>query len=461
MGSLFGAAPSNAAQGPASSMMPRSASFGSQGAAKPSFSFGAPSGTQNTSTQAGSLFGAQPQENKTSGFSFGGSSNAQQGSLAPTNTSTQPNQARPSLFGAQPQQQQQQSQPQQGGLFGAAPQQQQTGLFGSQAQNSQQPQQQSGLFGASKPAGGLFGNQAGGSSSSLFAPAGTNPASNAQQGGGGLFGNTQPNTAQQKPGSLFGGQHSNTFGGFGASQSQGFGASAGAPSASGSALLSSQMAQNVSPLLQYPYHQRERFNELPEQQRLMLDEMEKYIASQTRIERQMRARNASVDITSLTTEIREVDSLVQALGASIEADQIRLQAVVQKVEQDRNDDIMLYEVAQHAKEHAGDGSSYVHWLRRFYERAATDYVARVQRYRATMEQIERHLISLDQPAQTAPQMIAEAIHDQNAAFMALAEQVATLHAEIDALKKDYAKWYRERFNSVRDPFQGAAASEHS
>lgn len=93
----------------------------------------------------------------------------------------------------------------------------------------------------------------------------------------------------------------------------------------------------------------------------------------------------------------------------------------------------------------------------------------------TPQQIERHLIAVDEQEQYTPQgtyppravhahpaVISEVIRDQNAAFMALAEQVATLHAEIDSLKKDYVKWYQARFHSVRDPFaQGAAAADHS
>ena len=75
-----------------------------------------------------------------------------------------------------------------------------------------------------------------------------------------------------------------------------------------------------------------------------------------------------------------------------------------------------------------------------------------------MEQLERHLLSADQREQFAPQVISDIIHEQNVLFMALAEQVATLHAEIDMLKKDYVKWYQTRFHSVRDPFAPVAAA---
>lgn len=41
---------------------------------------------------------------------------------------------------------------------------------------------------------------------------------------------------------------------------------------------------------------------------------------------------------------------------------------------------------------------------------------------------------------------------QHASFMGLASTVAALHGEVDTLKRDYARWYREQHRSVRDPF---------
>lgn len=156
----------------------------------------------------------------------------------------------------------------------------------------------------------------------------------------------------------------------------------------------------------------------------------------------------------------DLDTVLQSLESSLEADSIRMQTVSAKVERDRNDNVMLYDVARHSKYRLSDGSSFIHWLNSFYANAAEEFVGRVQRYRAVMEQIERHL-AFGQRAQAAPQVISEIIHDQNTSFMALAEQVATLHAEIDVLKKDYAKWYRARFQSVRDPFaQRVSAADH-
>jgi nucleoporin p58/p45 len=42
--------------------------------------------------------------------------------------------------------------------------------------------------------------------------------------------------------------------------------------------------------------------------------------------------------------------------------------------------------------------------------------------------------------------------------MGLASNVASLHSEVEALKRDYSKWYAATHRSVRDPF-GMAGME--
>lgn len=421
--------------------------------------FGAQNNTQPG--QSGGLFGAQSnQQQGQSGGLFGAQSNQQQGQTGGL-FGTQNNQQGQSggLFGTQNNQQ-----GQSGGLFGTQNNQQgQTGgLFG--AQNNAQQGQSGGLFGAQNnqqgQSGGLFGTQ-----------------NNAQQGqSGGLFGASQskpslfgqPSTGTSAPsGGLFGQSTSNTQPGagtsgglFGAKPAGGlFGASTGgmgAPGgASGGLFGASTTAQPTQPtqgFMQFPYYQRERFNELPDAQRALLEEMDKVIQTQTQIKNELRARDQTSEPRRLPAEVHELKSLQESIAASLESDVKRLQTINARVERDRIDQLQLHHVAEHAKSKLSDGSSFVDWLRSFYERAADEDVARIHRYRVTMEQIERHLLSLDQREQFAPRVIAEIIYDQNASFMGFAEQIATLHAEIETLKKDYVKWYQARYQSVRDPF---------
>jgi len=67
------------------------------------------------------------------------------------------------------------------------------------------------------------------------------------------------------------------------------------------------------------------------------------------------------------------------------------------------------------------------------------------------EYTPQRIVPFDRETYT-PQAISDAIHAQHESFMTLAGQVAALHAEVEALKKDYAKWYKAVNKSVRDPF---------
>ena len=490
----------------------RSMSF-SAGTSGSGFSFGAPSNAAPQS-QAGSLFGSAPSSNpSTNSFANPSSNNNTAlkpgglfGQSAPTSTAgsglfgqstTQASKPGGGLFGQGTQanntgsggglfgQTNIQTNNTSGGLFGQSSTQPTTASGGLFGQNMQAPNTGGNLFGQSTKSnntgGGLFGQntQPSSTGTGLFGQ-----STMANSTGTGLFGQstTQPNTSA---GGLFGGQlntQSSNAGGslFGQSTKQpgttggvSFGQNMTSNTAnvgSGSGLFGSKPAaptlgislsaplQNTSPLMQYAYYQRERYNELPDAQRALLDSMEKFITSQVQIKHELRARNSSESMRQLLSSVQELMSEQQALAAVLEADSIRLQSMLTKVEQDRNDNAVLHQVAMHARDKLSDGSSFVDWLRRFYERVSNEYVARIQRYRLTMEQLERHLLSADQREQFAPQVISDIIHEQNVLFMALAEQVATLHAEIDMLKKDYVKWYQTRFHSVRDPFAPVAAA---
>lgn len=456
-------------------------SFGAQNntgtQAQPSGLFGsAPSnntgGTSlfgNTAPNTGGLFG----QNTAQTNNAGGGALGQNNTLANTGNSlfgqsgTTTSNAGGGLFG----QNNNSSTATGGGLFGQNNTSSTTtggGLFGQN--NASTSNTGGGLFGqnntlSNTTSGGLFGQNnpsASNTGGSLFGSANTQPSANT---GGGLFGQ---NTSQASTGSGLFGQSTNTTSVFG-SQQNATGRNLFGPQTATNTLGTSLTAyvllltnfrpsQSTSPLMQYPYYQRERYNELPEPQRVLLDSMEKYISSQTQIKHELRARNASESMRQLMANVHELMSEQQALSAALEADSMKLQSVMAKVEQDRHDNAMMHQVALHAKDKLSDGNGFVDWLRRFYERVAEDYLGRIQRYRSTMEQLERYLLSIDQREQFAPQVISDIIHEQNTLFMSMAEQVATLHAEIDMLKKDYVKWYQARFHSVRDPFAPVAAA---
>lgn len=77
---------------------------------------------------------------------------------------------------------------------------------------------------------------------------------------------------------------------------------------------------------------------------------------------------------------------------------------------------------------------------------------RLTRYKNTLEEIQRQLISIGHRDTYTPDAIQNAIQAQNTSFMALATKVAAVHTDIQVLKGDYISWYQQQHHSLRDPF---------
>ncbi|KAE8225948.1 hypothetical protein CF319_g1376 [Tilletia indica] len=388
-----------------------------------SFSFGqnasttaqAPTAPQ-TNTMAGSLFGAQPQQQQqpASTFSFGASQPQQQ----PATTS---------LFGQPAQQQQQQQQPQKQGLFGASLG---GGLFGSSTNTAQQQQQQ--------PAQSTFS-----------------------------FGQPQQQQQQQQPQLQWQQQ----------SQQQ---------------QQPQQQQAGASPFSQYPFHQRERFNDLPDAPKKLLEELDEFIQSQHRIRAEVRTKDYGTEqikkSSSLVTDIRhELNALntlilpsdlsqARELASTLDADHRDLKHmcdIVSLIHHASNPQQQAAQ-AQQAQSQTGSGGPGAGgrligpkeiaelglggFGAKYFANVANSFKERIERYRATMESIERFLNSMDGSNSQNPEAIANALKAQHAEFMSLASQVTALHAEIELLRTDFTRWYQRTNNCIRDPFAGIVAS---
>lgn len=65
-----------------------------------------------------------------------------------------------------------------------------------------------------------------------------------------------------------------------------------------------------------------------------------------------------------------------------------------------------------------------------------------------MEEISKQLLTIDNRNNHSPELISDVIINQHATFMALASNVASLHSEIDQLRKDYTQWYQVSLTSL-------------
>ncbi|KIK10221.1 hypothetical protein K443DRAFT_670846 [Laccaria amethystina LaAM-08-1] len=454
-GSIFGNPQPQQQQQPSTSAFGNAPPLG-QGQQQPSAFGSFAQNQQNSQPAAGGLFG-QPSQQQ------------------------QPQQQTGSLF-AQPSQQLQQPS---GGLFGQSSQQQQPsgGLF---SQPSQQQQPSGSLFGQSsqqQPAGGLFGQ---------------NPQQQQQQPAGGLFGQSTQQQQQQNAtgGGLFGSTttqqpQQNVFAGFGGNtsgqQQQGglFGAGTtnalqaqptlqagafggGLGSTSSNPLFGNrtqpqqqqQQQQFVSPNTLQPtgplFTKSTKFNDLPENVKQILESIETHIQGRVQISKDLHQRKLGEEPTKGQEQIRTIHKDLINIATTIRNDLHHTQDLKAKVDQAVEDTIIATRIIDGFR-NPQSGSSYLkdhaRYPLEFFTRVTDQMRERLTWYKTTIEQIERKLTSSANQAQT-PQGIVATLQAQHATFLALASKTAAIDAELQKVKALYTQLWRAKTGSVRDPFAG-------
>ncbi|KAJ7928767.1 nucleoporin FG repeat region-domain-containing protein [Mycena leptocephala] len=404
--------------------------------------FGQPQQNQQPAAAAGGLFGQNQNQNQqpAAGGLFGQPQNQQQqpatGGLfgQPQNNQQQP--AGGGLFG-----QSQNQQPATGGLFGQPQNQQQQpaagGLFG-QPQNNQQQPASGGLFGQpqnqQQPAagGGLFGqSQQPAAGGGLFGQSQNQPAA-----GGGLFGQSQ----NQQGGGLFGNN-----------QQAGGGAVC--------AMFAPKPPQQHSPP---PFTKSTKFNDLPDNVKKMLEEIDTHIQGRVQISKDLHQRKLGDEATKGQETIRAVHKDLINTTTAIRTDLHFTRDLKAKTDQAVQDTIVATRLvdgfrnphanAAYLKDHAG-------FPLEFFTRVTVQMRERLAWYKSTIEQIERKLSSSAGQAQYTPHGIHATLQAQHATFLALAAKTAAVDAQLQKIKQIYTQLWRAKTGSHRDPFEGREERE--
>ncbi|CAE6446795.1 hypothetical protein ACGC1H_002916 [Rhizoctonia solani] len=335
-----------------------------------------------------------------------------------------------------------------GGLFGASNTTSQStapastgGLFGAQSAGGTATN--GGLFGAQQPAantnttGGLFGAQ---------------PAANTTGATGGLFG-AQP-TANNTTGGLFGAQPSaNTTGTTGSS----FGF--GAPSTT--TVPAQSVAQTSGPLTRTT-----KFNDLPDAQKRVFEEIESFIQGRVQISVELKAQKLGEEIQKEQAALDELNKCLSSAASALSSDRLAVDDQRTKTDQNLQDALIATRIIDGFTKPQQMGSyltSYANFPLEYFTRQVEEMKDRVQRYKSTIEQIERKLAQAleshsAQPA-PSPQAIANALRAQHASLTALAARTAEIDATVQKHKAVYTTRWRAQTGSARDPFAPASKED--
>ncbi|CAE6468631.1 unnamed protein product [Rhizoctonia solani] len=357
-----------------------------------------------------------------------------------------------SLFGQSNTTQTTPAAPATGGLFGAS---------NTSGQSSAPATNTGGLFGSTQPAagtttGGLFGAQ--------------QPAANTTTTGttGGLFG-AQPATNSGITGGLFGAQpaaNTTTTGGlFGGGQTgsntttgtTGFGF--GAPTTTAPAQPAAQASG--------PFTRTTKFNDLPDAQKKIFEELESFIQGRVQISVELKAQKLGDEIAKEQAALDELNKCLATASSALSSD--RLAADDQRTKTDRNlqDALIATRIIDgftKPQQMGGYLTSYANFPLEYFTRQVEEMKERVQRYKSTIEQIERKLSQVyeshsAQPVQPSPQAIANTLRAQHASFMALAARTAEIDSAVQKHKVVYTTRWRAQTGSARDPFAPASQED--
>lgn len=126
----------------------------------------------------------------------------------------------------------------------------------------------------------------------------------------------------------------------------------------------------ASPFAQRAFHQKERFNELPEDSKKLLEELDSHINSQLRLQDELATKDIGSEIQRRRNEWKDVHNTLNNSSVILEQDTDLIRVIVERVDKDRSDFTSLFEIAQNFKEGKTDGKQWVNWPGELVSRCA-------------------------------------------------------------------------------------------
>ncbi|BFZ60103.1 Nucleoporin nup49/NSP49 (Nuclear pore protein nup49/NSP49) [Saitoella coloradoensis] len=383
------------------------------------------------------MFGQQSAQSPASTFTFG-STPAAPGPTRPTmagamgfNGTAQAG-AGTNMFGAKPGMptlsfgvtQSQQQPATAGGMFGST-QPQQTGFGTAQTQQPAAGGLGGGMFGqtqAQQPSFGGFGAGFLGQSQAQ------QPASNGL--GGGLFGQAQ--NQQSGTGGLGGGMFGQTQTPTTGTQSMGFGGFGGQQQQQQQQMpqMQQQNASNIT--------LNTRYSDLPPDAQKLLDEMDKFIATQTMLADDLSARlpTQNTSISTILNDVQEVNRKLRTTQSFLSTDQTSLRALREVVDNDSNNARVATRLVDGLR--TGGIPRSAEPMIQYFAEQATEMEYRLQGYAGVIQEIGRHLETVEYTHERNKkgEVLLGALREQQSSFMNLSAGVADVHNEVRALESN-------------------------
>ncbi|KAJ3098426.1 Nucleoporin p58/p45 [Phlyctochytrium planicorne] len=334
-------------------------------------------------------------------------------------------------------------------------------MFGStlgatQPQQQQaQPQQQPLGFGAATPAAPTTGATGGFSFGSTPAFGGnqTAPATGLNIGGKGLnFG--QPTAQAQQtnpktPAFSFGGNTAATT----PAQQKPAGLSFGTPAAAQGAPAANNASSDG-------FTKTARYGEIPDHIRTQIDYIEKFIDSQKEAVEEIRSTTTRHEIIEIHIACEKVNLKYQGLKNLLDRDIALIQNLRSTMASEmKNADSAARFIDRYNNPHQSNQTHLMDVSQTYFANITNELESRLQIYRQTIDDLERHFHTLTQKPHYTPQAIADILRTQHESFISIAGKVAKVHDSISNEKDRYLNYRNKYFGDSRNPFKDPSASK--
>ncbi|KAJ3219192.1 Nucleoporin p58/p45 [Dinochytrium kinnereticum] len=297
---------------------------------------------------------------------------------------------------------------------------------------------------AATPATGTTGFSFGAQAPAAGAAA-TSTGLNTGIGGKGFGGfgpqQTNPQNPAQPPATPFGQAQGSSL--FGAQQQQ--------PTATGSAPAP---VAGPSP---DAFTKSTRYGECPDNIRNQLDQIEQFIQSQKDTVEEIRSTTTLQEIHDVHFMCERINLKYQGLKNLLDRDTALIQNLRSTMASEmKNTDSAARFIDRYSNPHLSNQSHTQDVSQTYFANVTDQLESRLQLYRQTIDELERHFQSITQKPHYTPQAIADILRSQHDSFISIAGKISKVHDSISSERDKFLNYRKKYFGDARDPFKDSS-----
>ncbi|KAJ3093357.1 Nucleoporin p58/p45 [Physocladia obscura] len=178
-----------------------------------------------------------------------------------------------------------------------------------------------------------------------------------------------------------------------------------------------------------------RYGEIPVNIRTELDTFENFIQKQINLAEEIASCEVESRIKESSKEFKNIELKYQGLKTLLDRDNALI---------------------QNLRTHVGREMKTADFATRYFVNLTNSLESRLQMYRQTIDDLERHLQSLSQRTQSnqhSPQAIAEILKHQHESFLVIAGKIAAVHDSLSKQRDAFLAYRQRYFGDKKNPFK--------